>query len=279
MWFTLFKFRVWLINAASLVPLEIYYMYELDTMKTPNVAVIILAAGLGTRMKSNLAKVLHPILGKPMISYVLETAYAVAQDNVVVVVGHQADEVKRVCSLTPGIGFALQETQLGTGHAVLCAMPQLAHNVEDVIILCGDVPLLKAATVRRLLDEHRENKRILSLLAVVVDQPRGYGRVIMDDRRNLTRIVEEADATTDEKKVNLINSGIYCVNRRFLEASLARITPDNAQGEFYLTDIIGIGYADNQKIGVMVGDDDLEVSGVNSMVDLKFVETIIKKMT
>jgi bifunctional N-acetylglucosamine-1-phosphate-uridyltransferase/glucosamine-1-phosphate-acetyltransferase GlmU-like protein len=101
----------------------------------------------------------------------------------------------------------------------------------------------------------------------------------MDDRRNLTRIVEEADATTDEKKVNLINSGIYCVNRRFLEASLARITPDNAQGEFYLTDIIGIGYADDQKIGVMVGDDDLEVSGVNSMVDLKFVETIIKKMT
>jgi len=110
---------------------------------------------------------------------------------------------------------------------------------------------------------------------VAVDQPHGYGRVIMDDQRNLTRIVEEADANADEKKVRLINSGIYCVNRRFLDASLARITPENAQGEFYLTDIIGIGYADGQKIGVMVGEDDLEVSGVNSIDDLKFVEQVL----
>ena len=166
----------------------------------------------------------------------------IAADNVVVVVGHQAEEVKRVCSQTPGIRFALQEKQLGTGHAVQCAMPQLADNVEDVIILCGDVPLLKAKTVKQLLDDHRENKRILSLLAVEIDQPHGYGRVIIDDQRNLSRIVEEADATAAEKEVKLINSGIYCVNRAFLDESLAQITPDNAQGEFYLTDIIGIGY-------------------------------------
>jgi len=240
-----------------------------------NVAAVILAAGLGTRMKSDLAKVLHPILGKPMISYVLETAYEVAADNIVVVVGHQADEVKRICSQTPGIGFALQEQQLGTGHAVQCAMPGLAEEVDDVLILCGDVPLLKAETVKQLLYDHRENHRILSLLAVSVDQPHGYGRVLMDDQRNLTRIVEEADANADEKKVRLINSGIYCVNRQFLDASLARITPENAQGEFYLTDIIGIGYAEDQKIGVMVGADDLEVSGVNSIDDLKFVEQVL----
>jgi len=240
-----------------------------------NVAAVILAAGLGTRMKSDLAKVLHPILGKPMISYVLETDYEVAADNIVVVVGHQADEVKRICSQTPGIGFALQEQQLGTGHAVQCAMPGLAEEVDDVLILCGDVPLLKAETVKQLLYDHRENHRILSLLAVSVDQPHGYGRVLMDDQRNLTRIVEEADANADEKKVRLINSGIYCVNRQFLDASLARITPENAQGEFYLTDIIGIGYAEDQKIGVMVGADDLEVSGVNSIDDLKFVEQVL----
>ena len=240
-----------------------------------NVAAVILAAGLGTRMKSDLAKVLHPILGKPMISYVLETAYDVAAENIVVVVGHQADEVKRICSQTPGIGFALQEQQLGTGHAVQCAMPGLAEEVDDVLILCGDVPLLKAETVKQLLYDHRENHRILSLLAVSVDQPHGYGRVLMDDQRNLTRIVEEADANADEKKVRLINSGIYCVNRQFLDASLARITPENAQGEFYLTDIIGIGYAEDQKIGVMVGADDLEVSGVNSIDDLKFVEQVL----
>ena len=240
-----------------------------------NVAAIILAAGLGTRMKSDLAKVLHPILGKPMICYVLETAYALAAENIVVVVGHQADEVIRICSQTPGLGFALQKEQLGTGHAVQCAMPELAEDVEDVLILCGDVPLLKAETVKRLLYDHRENQRILSLLAVSVDQPHGYGRVIMDDQRNLTRIVEEADANADEKKVRLINSGIYCVARRFLDASLARITSENAQGEFYLTDIIGIGYAEGQKIGVKVGADDLEVSGVNSIEDLKFVEQVL----
>jgi len=240
-----------------------------------NVAVIILAAGLGTRMKSDTAKVLHPILGRPMIHYVVEAACSITADNIVVVVGHQADEVERVCSQAPGIRFALQEKQLGTGHAVLCAMPQLDDNVEDVIILCGDVPLLKAETIKKLLDDHRGNKRILSLLAVEMDQPRGYGRVIVDGQRNLSRIVEEADATAAEREVKLINSGIYCVDRRFLDAALARITPDNAQGEFYLTDIIAIGYEGNKKIGVMVGDDDLEVSGVNSIDDLKFVEKLL----
>jgi bifunctional N-acetylglucosamine-1-phosphate-uridyltransferase/glucosamine-1-phosphate-acetyltransferase GlmU-like protein len=134
--------------------------------------------------------------------------------------------------------------------------------------------LLKAATVRRLLDDHKANQRILSLLAVEVDQPRGYGRVIMDDRRNLSRIVEEADATPAEKRVRLINSGIYCVSKAFLDESLARITPDNAQGEFYLTDIIGIGYAGGYKVGVVVGDDALEVSGVNSREDLLSVEKL-----
>ena len=247
------------------------------THVTENVAAVILAAGLGTRMQSDLAKVLHPILGRPMISYVLQTACDIAADNVVVVVGHQADAVKQVCSTTPGIGFALQEKQLGTGHAVQCAMPHLADSVEEVIILCGDVPMLKSGTVAQLLHEHKANKRVLSLLAVEVDQPCGYGRVIMDDRRNLTKIVEEADATANEKAVRLINSGIYCVNRLFLDNSLDQITPDNAQGEFYLTDIIAIGYEDGRNIGVMVGSDAMEVSGVNSLDDLKFVEKIILK--
>ena len=238
-------------------------MYKSNKKNTDNVAAIILAAGLGTRM----------------ISYVLETAHAVAPENIVVVVGHQADEVERVCSQTPGVGFALQEEQLGTGHAVQSAMPLLAERVEEVIILCGDVPLLKAGTVKQLLQDHMENKRVLSLLAVKVDHPRGYGRVIMDDRRNLTKIAEEADATADEKTVRLINSGIYCVNRMFLNASLARITPNNAQGEFYLTDIIGIGYDDGKKIGVMVGEDATEVSGVNSIADLKFVEGAIRRIS
>ncbi len=242
-----------------------------------NVAVIILAAGLGTRMKSDMAKVLHPILGRPMIRYVVETAINIAANNVFVVIGHQADEVKRVCLQTPDIGFVLQEKQLGTGHAVRCAMPELPINVEHVIILCGDVPLLKTETVKKLLDDHRKNERILSLLTVAIDHPKGYGRVIVDKQRNLSRIVEEKDATEAEREIKLINSGIYCVDKTFLLESLAQLTPDNSQGEFYLTDIIAIAYRDKKKIGVLVGEDSLEVSGVNSIDDLRFVEDVLRK--
>ncbi|MCG6910274.1 MAG: NTP transferase domain-containing protein [Deltaproteobacteria bacterium] len=245
-----------------------------------NVAAVILAAGLGTRMKSDKAKVLHPLLGRPMISYVLETAAGVAEENVLVIVGHQAEAVMHICSAAiPGVRFAHQERQLGTGHAVLCAMPGIPESVEHVLILCGDVPLLRKKTVARLLEDHRSNARTISLLAVNVEQPRGYGRVVVDEKRNLSRIVEEADASETEKEITLINSGIYCVNREFLKLSLRQLTPDNAQGEFYLTDIIGIGYQRQEKMGVLVGEDNLEVSGVNSVDDLEFVENVLKEKT
>jgi UDP-N-acetylglucosamine diphosphorylase/glucosamine-1-phosphate N-acetyltransferase len=240
-----------------------------------NIAIIILAAGLGTRMKSDMAKVLHPILGVPMICHVLETACHVADRNVVVVVGHQADRVKETCQKIKPVSFALQAEQNGTGHAVLCAMPTVPETVEHVVILCGDVPLLKTETINNLVRDHVQAGRDLTLLAVKLSDPTGYGRVIMNADRQLTKIVEEADADDTEKAIALINSGIYCVSRPFLASSLNELTPDNAQGELYLTDIIEVGYRWGKHIGVLVGPDPGEVSGVNTIDHLKAVEKLM----
>lgn len=240
-----------------------------------NVSIVILAAGLGTRMKSNQAKVLHTILGKPMISHVLKTACSVSEKGVVVVVGHQADKVKNVCSKVRPVSFALQKEQKGTGHAVLCALPAISDSTEHVIILCGDVPLLQVNTIQALLKDHMAQNRDVTLLAVEVENPRGYGRVVMNADRELTRIVEEADASDAEKSISLINSGIYCVSKEFLTEALNKITPDNAQGEFYLTDIIEVGYAWKKRLGVVVGEDPEEISGVNTIDDLNRVERIM----
>lgn len=240
-----------------------------------NIGIIILAAGLGTRMKSDMAKVLHPILGVPMINHVLKTACTVADREVVVVVGHQADQVKDACRKAKPVSFALQSEQNGTGHAVLCALPAIPESVRHVVILCGDVPLLKAETINNLVQDHTLAGRDLTLLAVELTDPTGYGRVIMNADRQLTKIVEETDADDAEKAIVLINSGIYCVTRPFLAASLMELTPDNAQGELYLTDIIEVGYRWGKHIGVLVGPDSDEVAGINTIEHLKAVETLM----
>ena len=243
--------------------------------KVENLAIIILAAGLGTRMKSDMAKVLHPIMGVPMICHVLETACTVADQDVIVVVGHQADQVKQACQKVKSVSFALQSEQNGTGHAVQCAMPVVPESAQHVVILCGDVPLLKKETIINLVRDHIQAGRDLTLLAVELANPSGYGRVIMNADRQLTKIVEEADADDAEKAIALINSGIYCVSRPFLATSLMELTPENAQGELYLTDIIEVGYRWDKHIGVLVGPDPDEVSGVNTIAHLKAVETLM----
>lgn len=242
-----------------------------------DIAIIILAAGKGTRMKSDKAKVLHEIMGRPMASYVVKTATDVAGSNVILVIGHQADEVKAlVVAEDANITCATQKEQLGTGHAVLCALPHVPEDIQDVIILCGDVPLLSVATIQFLRDDHIQAARDISILAVTVDKPTGYGRIIMDHDRNLVGIVEEADASAVQKEIKLINSGIYCVRRDYLADVLARIKPDNAQGEFYLTDIIAIGYQEGKQVGVMVSGDADEIIGVNTIEDLRAAETIMR---
>lgn len=246
------------------------------TNNSGNVAVVILAAGLGTRMKSNKAKVLHEILGRPMISYVVDTAQAVAGDQLVIVVGHQADQVRRTVAVQADVFYAHQEEQLGTGHAVMCAMPVLPEATRHVVILCGDVPLLKKETVKQFVDEHQSQKRTLSVLAVRVDSPKGYGRIVQDSDGTVTGIVEEADATPTQKAINLINTGIYCVDRHFLGVALGQVTADNAQGEYYLTDIVDYAHRKGLSIGVTIGSDPSEFIGINSREQLQAVEQLMR---
>lgn len=243
-----------------------------------NVAVVILAAGKGTRMKSDKAKVLHEINSRPMISYVVACAKEIAGDNVVVLVGHQAEIVRTAVSKIAGnVIFALQKKQLGTGHAVMCAIPHIKKHVNEVVILCGDTPLITLRTIESLLSDHVRAKRDLTVLAAKTDNPFGYGRIVLDERGNVTGIVEEADATQEQKKIKIVNSGIYCVSMPFLSKSLKNIRSENAQSEFYLTDIIEIGYKGKKALGVTIEDCFEEISGVNTMEQLQKIETIMRQ--
>ena len=240
------------------------------------IAVVILAAGLGTRMKSTKAKVLHTVCGKPMVHYVVETARKVAGSNVILVVGHQADEVRRTVSQQGTFYFALQREQLGTGHAVLCALPHIPDPCREVVILCGDVPLIQAHTIEVLIGSHLAANRDVSVLAVELTNPTGYGRIVLDGAGRVQAIVEEADASAEQKRIRLINTGIFCVKKKFLTESLPQIKSNNAQGEIYLTDIIEIAYRNRKHIGAVTGDDPIEVTGVNTMEELKSVEQVMK---
>ena len=247
-----------------------------DTM--PNhTAVIILAAGLGTRMRSNKAKVLHGILGRPMVLYVTETARKIAGNEVIVVIGNQAEQVQEIVSREAPLKFAYQDKQLGTGHAVLCALPSLPEQCEDVIILYGDVPLVTVETIRNLMLSHKNNNRDITVLAVEMQNPTGYGRIITDSRGLVCRIVEEADADDEDKKIKIINTGIYCVKSKVLAESLQRITTDNTQKELYLTDIIKVGYSANKNIGLFLGSDVSEFYGINNRRDLNRVEALMRQ--
>lgn len=238
-------------------------------------AVVILAAGLGTRMKSNKAKVLHEVNGRPMVLYVVETASRLAGENVIVVIGHQAGRVQSVVSAAATVRYALQKEQLGTGHAVMSAMDKIPAECEQVIVLCGDVPLLTFNTLKTFADAHIKAGRDVSVLAVELDIPTGYGRILLDAAGQVTGIVEEADATERQKMIRLINTGIYMVNRAFLEHALEGLRTDNAQGEFYLTDIVAIAHREGRDTGVTVGTDPLEFTGINSREDLAVVENLM----
>ena len=240
-----------------------------------NLAVVILAAGKGTRMKSDMAKVLHQIHAIPMVRYVVGAAREVAGENIVVVVGHQAERVRQEVSRNATVRFALQDRQLGTGHAVSCALPALPPQADDIVILSGDVPLIRPETITALVADHRAAGRDLTLLAVDLPDPTGYGRIVMGKNRRPEKIVEEADATDDQKRIRLINAGIYCATRSFLAEVLPRLKADNAQREFYLTDITGIGHAEAKHIGVMTADEFHEILGVNTAEELRTVEGLM----
>jgi bifunctional N-acetylglucosamine-1-phosphate-uridyltransferase/glucosamine-1-phosphate-acetyltransferase GlmU-like protein len=196
----------------------------------------------------------------------------IAGNNIILVVGNQAEKVRKMVSEKTNVLFALQEEQLGTGHAVLCAIPKVPSHVQEVVILCGDVPLLSEKTLLKLLEDHIKAERDISLLAVEIENPKGYGRILIDENRRLKGIIEEADASEEQKRLKIVNAGIYCIKKEILFDSLKKITSDNVKGEFYLTDIVENGYRNKHTMGVLVGDDWEETVGVNTKEDLKTAE-------
>jgi len=229
---------------------------------------LILAAGKGTRMKSDLVKVLHPLLGVPMLSYPVELSLNdLKAEKTIVVVGHQADKIRGKFK-DPRIHFVLQEEQLGTGHAVLQALPFLQAFNGTVLILCGDVPLVKMETLRSFIDTFWRNESNLSVLTAVVENPSGYGRIIRGPTGWLERIVEDKDGSEEEKLIREINTGIFCIKARFLADGLKEIGQENAQGEYYLTDLVEIGRKRGMRCSAHMVADPAEVMGINTRADL-----------
>jgi bifunctional UDP-N-acetylglucosamine pyrophosphorylase/glucosamine-1-phosphate N-acetyltransferase len=209
-----------------------------------------------------------------MIRYVVDAALAVLND-VVVVIGHQAEGVRKALEFYPMLRFAVQAEQLGTGHAVMCAMPQVPASIQDVVVLCGDTPLIKPATVRALIDKHKASESDLSLLTTTLREPFGYGRVVLDAQGRPLRIVEESDASAQEKQIALVNTGTYCINKGFLKRGLAGLDDDNAQGEFYLTDVLARAYQEGRPAVLLEVADSMEVLGVNTRQELARAEEVV----
>jgi len=228
---------------------------------------LILAAGLGTRMKSSKAKVLHKVLFKPMILHVLDTIKTLNLDHTYVIVGYQREMIEERLSGYRAI-CVTQEEQLGTGHAVLCAEKELRDKGGTVLILSGDVPLIRTESLQALLTAHAENKTALTLMTTTLDDPTNYGRIVRDSKGKLLAIVEEKDATDEQKKVREINAGIYCAEVSFLFEALKRVSSDNKQGEIYLTDIVKIAIGMDLQVAIFSGASGEELLGVNSRSEL-----------
>lgn len=242
-----------------------------------NIAAVILAAGKGTRMKSSLVKVLHPAAGRPMINWPVDAARMAGAAPIVLVVGHQADAVKENFKNDQDIVCAMQEEQLGTGHAVSCAGEALKAFSGTVLILCGDTPLLRAATLVDLIEFHRSRNAAVTVLTAIMDNPYGYGRVIRDETGQIQRIVEQKDATQEELSVCEINSGIYCMESEFLFRNIGSINSNNAQGEFYLTDLISMATAQGVICLARSTADSSEIMGVNDRVQLAEAGRILRE--
>ncbi|MSQ47073.1 MAG: UDP-N-acetylglucosamine diphosphorylase/glucosamine-1-phosphate N-acetyltransferase [Deltaproteobacteria bacterium] len=232
---------------------------------------IVLAAGLGKRMRSAQAKVLHLLAGKPLLSRVISAIQPLQLNWLVVVVGHKADEVQRLCG-QPGILFARQREQHGTGDAVRAAREHFAGFSGDILITCGDTPLLTTDTLARFLETHRARRVTLSVLTVELEDAGHYGRVIRARDGQIIKIVEARDASTDERTTREINTGIYCVKADFLFAALERLRPANAQGEYYLTDIVAQAVAAGLPTQAVLTTNPHEVEGVNSREELATME-------
>ena len=236
---------------------------------------VILAAGMGTRMKSKMPKVLHKVCGKPLSKWVIDASKAAGVDKVCAVVGHKAETVKEV--LGDVCEFALQAEQKGTGHAVMQAIDVIKNSKGEVVILNGDTPLITAETINKAIEYHKNNGNQATVITAILDDATGYGRIVRDNDGSVLKIVEQKDASEEEKKINEVNSGMYVFDAQSLVYALDKITPNNAQGEYYLTDTLEILLSAGKKIGGYAISDNDEIRGINDRVQLNEAEKIMQK--
>lgn len=235
-------------------------------------SIVILAAGQGKRMKSDLPKVLQPLAGRPILSHVLDTAKSLHADAIHVVYGHGGEKVRQALAAEP-VSWVLQAEQFGTGHAVAQAMPSIPED-HNVLILYGDVPLVRQPTLQHLLEQCSD--KAMAMLSVVLADPTGYGRVVRDNAGNVVRIVEQKDANTKERAICEVNTGLMAVPASQLRKWLADLKNDNAQGEYYLTDIIVMAVRSGMKVNAVVAPTEVEVLGVNDKVQLAQLEGALR---
>lgn len=241
--------------------------------------VLIMAAGLGTRMKSKRAKVLHELGGSPLIAHVVRTAQALDPRSILVIVGHQAEEVEQAVLAEVGelASFVVQAKQRGTGDAVESARRHLENTDSLVLVLSGDVPMIKVETLKNLIEHHKQAGAACTILSVRLENPTHYGRVIRDTNDGFHKIVEERDASDEERHVKEINSGIYCFEARDLFEALRKVEPANDQGEYYLTDVPGIILASGTTVSIYLHNDAREVYGVNTRAELAEFENLVRR--
>lgn len=238
---------------------------------------VILAAGKGTRMKSNLPKVLHEILGKALVGYVLDSVKHITNENFVIV-GHHAEEVEKyVISHYENAKTVLQSPQLGTGHAVSMICPMLENYSGQVLVLCGDTPLITEDTLKKFVEYHRENKSDITVMSAIFENPTNYGRIVRDSDNSLKCIVEEKDATLEQKAIKEVNAGIYCINWAKVKSAFSQLTSNNAQGEYYLTDIIEWGKKNGLSVNAYIMENNIETFGINSRVQLAEALKLLQK--
>ena len=239
-------------------------------------AALILAAGEGTRMKSDLAKVLHAVAGKTMIRHVLETVKAVSPSRIVIVIGHQADAVRRELE-GENVEYVFQERRLGTGHAALMSEGSFDGFAGTIVVLNGDTPLLRPRTLERLVAFHRGESASATVLSAVIDDPPGYGRIVRDEQGRFMRSTEPTDANDSVRAIREINSGIFCFESVDLFGALKRVGRRNVQGEYYITDVMEILHGEGKRVAVFTCDQREEVLGINTVEQLRAAERLMRR--
>jgi bifunctional UDP-N-acetylglucosamine pyrophosphorylase / glucosamine-1-phosphate N-acetyltransferase len=237
---------------------------------------IILGAGKGTRMKGDLPKVVHPVGGRPMVCAVVDACRAAGCTRIIAVVGYKQELVRDALRGYAGIEFAIQDQQLGTGHAVLCAETAVGSGAGDVFVLCGDGPLIRAETLRTLHNKHRETRAAATLATAVIDDPTGYGRVVRDAAGRFLAIVEHKNATEEQRKIREVNPSYYCFRRADLFSSLRKVGRNPASGEYYLTDTLSVLLDEGKRVEVVPAVPPEDVLSINTPEDLAMVDRIYR---